>query len=397
MTRITRALFAALLVMTMAVSCTSSSAQPDRTSGPDTSTVTDGNSANGSDGKLVIGSVASLSGSAEAYGTSQQLGVELAAELESREDTLVSVEARDDASSEAGGTEAFSELIEQGVSVILGPTLSPVAAATKPLASAVGVPVLAVTNTTLDIDPDTDSVWRITLSERAMLPQGLTAARQSKGIESAVLVFDATDDYSLGAAAAFRGAAEKSGVSLTGDIGFNPGELTDAGYRRLLTNATEANPDAILFAARSAPATRLLENADALALPQKLIGSNGFNAPDVIMSAGPAAEDLTVVASWNPAVNDPASTTFVAAFTERHGRAPDAFAAQGYAGVQVALAAAKAGGGTSQADIRRGLRLLGTVDTVLGTIMFADNEAVYPAAIQSWRNGSFELIARGTP
>lgn len=397
MTVIPRALFAAIVAVTLTVSCTSSSADPPRTSGSDTSPVTDGNSSGGTDGKLVIGSVASLSGSAEAYGTSQQLGVELAAELEAGGDTAVTVEARDDASSETGGTDSFSELIEQGVSVILGPTLSPVAAATKPLASAVGVPVLAVTNTTLDIDPESDSVWRITLSEQAMLPQGLAAARQDKGIESAVLVFDATDDYSLGAAAGFRVAAEASGVTLTDDLGFNPGELTDAGYRRLLTNATETNPDAILFAARSEPATQLLENTAALALPQKLIGSNGFNAPDVILAAGPAAENLTVVASWNPAVDDPASTNFVAAFTERHGRTPDAFAAQGYAGVQVALAAAEAGGGTSQADIRRGLRLLGTVDTVLGTITFNDNEAVYPAAIQSWRNGDFELIARGTP
>ena len=348
-------------------------------------------------GTLVIGSVASLSGSAQAYGVSQQQGIELAVDREATGTTPVVLEVRDDASSPDDGKGAFRDLIEQGASVILGPTLSPVAAATNPLASAVGVPVLAVTNTTLTIDPAADSVWRITLSEKAMLPQGLAAIRQIEGIDTAVLVADDSDDYSRGAAEGFRTAAAITGVELTAQVTFDSTDFTEPDYLELLAQATGDNPDVVLFAARSEAATRLLAAAESLALPQKLVGSNGFNAPEVLAAAGPSAESLTVVASWNPAIDDASSQDFVAAYTERYGTAPDAFAAQGYAGVQVLMEAVELAGGTSPADVRRGLRMLSSVDTVLGAVTFNGNEAVYPAAIQAYRDGNFELITRGTP
>lgn len=388
------------LVLVAALGCSTSSgddasASGDgiRGAGADTTLANDPNNPS-----LLIGVVASLSGSAQAYGQSQAEGIQLAVENELEgQFPLLAVELRDDASSDEGGTEAFTDLIEQGASVILGPTLSPVAQATNPLASAVGVPVLAVTNTTLTIDPDTDTVWRITLSEQAMLPQGLAAKQELAGIDTVVLVADAVDGYAQGAAAGFRAAVEATGVELLGDIGFDPDGLDEDGYRAVLQEAVATNPDALLLAARSDAATGLLQAAAALELPQQLIGSNGFNAPEVISAAGPSAEDLTVTASWNPAIDDPRSLEFVAAYTERFGRTPDAFAAQGYAAVQVVGAAAQAAGGTSAADIRRGLGLLDSVDTVLGTVSFSGNELVYPAAVQTYRDGSFELVARGTP
>jgi branched-chain amino acid transport system substrate-binding protein len=83
-------------------------------------------------------------------------------------------------------------------------------------------------------------------------------------------------------------------------------------------------------------------------------------------------------------------------FEERYGRSPDAFAAQGYAGIQILVAAARSGGGTSRQAITEGLRRLGEVETVLGTLSFADNEAVYPASIQEYVADRFELLQRGS-
>lgn len=355
-------------------------------------------SATSTDGTLVVGSVASMTGSAQPYGVSQQAGTELAVSAESAAtDVPLRLESADDASTAQTGTEAFNRLISVGASAILGPTLSPVAAVTDPLAQAVGVPVLAVTNTTLDIGAIGDLVWRVTLSERAMIPQTLEVARDLRGVTSAVIVEDGTDDYSRGAAAAYRAGVDAVGIDLLDDITFDPASLDAGGWRQLVAQAAATGADALLLAARSDPAVQLLVAAEAEAITATLVGGNGFNAPDVLSGAGSAADGLLVSASWNPAIDEPESQAFVAAYTARYGTTPDAFAAQGYAGVELLIAAAEAGGGTSRQALATGLTQLGTVDTVLGQVRFEGREAVYGAAVQEVRDGTLGLLARGNP
>jgi branched-chain amino acid transport system substrate-binding protein len=355
-------------------------------------------SASSSNGTLFIGSVASLTGSGEPYGISQVDGTSLAVEIEGETSAYpIEFVSLDDSSAADAGISAFGSLIEQGASVIVGPTLSPVAAKADPLAQAVGVPVLAVTNTTLDITAIGDAVWRISLSERAMLPQGVAAARDLRGVTTAVLISDGTDDYSTGAADGFRSAADAAGVTVLDDVTFDPTELDPSRYRSLISGAVASSPDAILLAARSRPAVDLLVAIQQLGLTETIVGSNGFNTPEVLADAGSAANGMIVTASWNPDIDVAASRTFVERFQTRFLRQPDAFAAQSYAGIQVLMAAVSAGGGTSRQAIANGLGELRQVDTVLGTISFVDNEAVYPAAVQVVADGRFELLTRGTP
>ena len=382
-------LVAAVLIMAGACSAEA----PTESAGAGAAT----DSGTSTNGTLLVGSVASLTGNAAPYGLSQSQGTELAIEVEQAGgDAPISLTSLNDRSSPEGGITAFNTVIEQGAAAILGPTLSPVAAQTDPLAQAVGVPVLAVTNTTLDIAAIGDAVWRVTLSERVMIPQAVEAAKDLRGVRTAVLISDGTDDYSTGAAAAFRDGAQSAGVELSEDIVFDPTTLDEAGYEELITRALQGTPDGLFLAARSTPATNLLLAADATDANVPLVGGNGFNAPEVLVPAGPAAAGLIVAASWNPDIDVEASRTFVRRFEERYGRSPDAFAAQGYAGIQILVAAVRSGGGTSRQAITEGLRRLGEVETVLGTLSFADNEAVYPASIQEYVADRFELLQRGS-
>jgi branched-chain amino acid transport system substrate-binding protein len=230
-----------------------------------------------------------------------------------------------------------------------------------------------------------------------MLPQGLAAARELRGVRTAVLVSDAADGYAVGAAAAFRAGAAAEGIELLGDVTFDPASLDASGYATLLGDAAARAPNALLLAARSTSATNLLLATDGLVLPGTVIASNGFNATDVLTAAGSLADGIVVTASWNPAIDVPASRSFVERYRDRHGADPDAFAAQSYAGVQILVAAARAGNGTSRQAIQSGLRALRSLDTVLGTVTFDQNEAVYPAAVQVVLNGRLELLTRGTP
>lgn len=338
---------------------------------------------------LVIGSVVSETGSGAPYGVTQARGTELAVEqLGLPETALMTV---DDESTDEGGVLAVDSIIAANAAVIIGPTLSPVAAVADPAAQEAGVPVLAATNTTLDVAAIGDHVWRISLSEQTMIPQAIAGAQATGELATAALISQPSDGYSAGAADAFRAGAAQHGVELVADLTYEEGGDLEA----LLTEATAADPDALFLAARSDFAADLLLAIEELELDQRLVGGNGFNAPEVFEAAGDAIDGLIVAASWNPEIDVEMSREFVEAYREAYdGDEPDAFAAQAYAAVQVAAAAARQAGGTTAADIQRGLTELGEIDTVLGRFSFTpEREPTYPAAIQVVEDGRFVLLS----
>ena len=239
---------------------------------------------------LVIGSVLSQTGSAAPYGSSQQQGIELAAdELGFGDAALIIV---DDESTEEAGSLAMDSVLAANVGVVIGPTLSPVAGAADPSAQAAQVPVLAASNTTLDIAAIGDHIWRVTLSETAMIPQAIAGADAEYDLTTAAIISQPSDAYSVGVAEAFRTGAAEHGVEVVADVTYDDGEDVAA----VLTEATAGAPDALFLAARSDFAADLLVSIDELGLEQHLVGGNGFNAPEVFEAAGDAVNGLIVAA-----------------------------------------------------------------------------------------------------
>ena len=332
---------------------------------------------------VVAGSLASITGSASQYGVSQARGASLAA---AQSGTGGSPRARlilaDDQSNNDMGRNQMIAFTGTRVGAVIGPTLSGVAALADPVAVASGIPVLAVTNTTLDITAAGPTVWRICLGENQMIPASVTYARTTKGVRTAALVSVTGDAYSEGAAAQFRTTAAAQGITLVADISMPQGSSTAPSVLATAT-ATAALPQAIFFAARDTDAINLLAaSSDFTGIK---VGGNGYNTPTVITASGASANGLIVSASWNPSKSDAASRAFVTAYARRYpGDQADAFAAQAYAGVQVLRAAVAIGNGTSARAVQRGLVRMHSAKTVLGTIRFPGNsrEATYPATVQ---------------
>jgi branched-chain amino acid transport system substrate-binding protein len=341
--------------------------------------------------EVVGGSLASLTGSGQPYGTSQARGASLAArDSASKGGVRVRLRLADDQSSAVMGTNQVIAFTGARVGAVLGPTLSGVAAAADPVAAAAGIPVLAVTNTTLDLTQAGRTVWRVSLSENRLIPASVTYARTRRAIRSGAIVSVTGDAYSEGAAAAFRAAAASHGITVSAEVSMPTGS-SDAAARALIAEARAGAPDALFFAARSTDAVRLA--VAATGFPGVKVGGNGYNPPDVLGAAGASTDGMIVSASWNPHRRDAASRTFVRAYRARFGSVPDAFAAQGYAGVQLLEAAAARGRGGTPERVLNGLRAVRAVPSVLGTMRFTPGarEAVYPATVQQVRGGRLLL------
>jgi branched-chain amino acid transport system substrate-binding protein len=341
----------------------------------------------GTTGSMAVASIASSTGSASAYGIAQQNGTVLA--VNELADGSIRLNTYDDLSDPQAGTDAMKRALSEGASVVLGPTLSPVAAAADPFAQATGVPVLGVTNATLDMAAIGSLIWRVSLSENAMVSASVQYAESKKSVKTATLIWEPSDGYSAGSAASFRAAAKANGITITNEQTYVDGSTA---VGAVAGAALASSPDAVFFALRSAVADDfLVATASTKALR---VGGNGFNSAAVVASSGAGADGLIVSGSWN--INSPnaMSKKFVEAYTKANNVAPDSFAAQGYAAIQVLLAAMKKAKTASSADIQVALSKIGTVETVLGPFGFdAQNEPTYPAAVQIVQGGVFTLAS----
>lgn len=345
-----------------------------------------------------VGFVFSETGAAAVYGASQRRGAALAVETLNAAagpgDPRIQALFADDASAATVGEKTFRKLIRsEKVVCLVGPTLSGTAFAADPIAQHDGVPVLGVSNTAEGITAIGDFVFRDSLTEAVVIPSTIHAVKTRLGITSAALLYQTADAYTLGAAQAFRDGLAAEGIPLLQEETFAKG---DTDFTAQLTAIRDLGPGALLVASFAAEGAAIVKQARALGIPAgvTIIGGNGLNSPAFLIGAGVDGEGVIVGAAWNPELPAPESQAFVSAFTLRYGIAPDQFAAQAYAGVQIVHHALVAAGAVDDPDaIRAALAGIDGLPTVLGPFTFTPaRDADHPPVVQVVHGGAFTLF-----
>jgi branched-chain amino acid transport system substrate-binding protein len=338
-----------------------------------------------------VGAALSLTGAAASYGEVQRQGLELAAaELNEKGGVTYDLQVEDDATDPRQGITIFEQFVNDDVSVIIGPTLSNTAKQTDPVAQEGETPVLGVSNTAAGITEIGDYIFRNSLTEDQVIPQAIAGAKEELGLEKVVVLYSNDDAFTESGYQAFKTALEENGIEIADTLTFSK---ADTDFRAVLTQAKEANPDALVMSALIEAAVPLVTQARELGIDVPIIGGNGFNSPVLIRDAGEAAEGVIVGAAWNSASDNPLNADFISAYTEEYGQAPDQFAAQAYTGLKLIDEAVRADCNATLEAIKENLGELEDVPTVLGEFSITDTrDADHPAVVQIVRDGKFAVL-----
>ena len=341
--------------------------------------------------EVPIGAVLSLTGAAASYGESQQRGLELAAaQLADKGGVTYDLRIEDDQTDPRQGITLFDQFVSDGVSLIIGPTLSNAAVQADPIAQEAGVPVLGISNTAAGVTEIGDYVFRNSLTEQAVIPQTIATATEEFGLQDVVVMYSNDDAFTESGYEAFSAALEEQGVTVSETITFSK---ADTDFRALLTQAQQSDPDALVVSALIEAAIPLVTQARELGIDVPIIGGNGFNNPRLMADAGQAAEGVVVGAAWNSASDNPENTAFLADFEAEYGAQPDQFAAQAYAGLMLVDQAVRANCAADRESLKEALGALQNVPTVLGEFSIDENrDAVHPAVVQVVQNGTFAVL-----
>jgi len=344
-----------------------------------------------------IGLATSKSGAANFYNPQQTQGAQLAVDQFNatggfqggRQKIQLIVE--DDGSVRDQGITVFKKFIEQDkVTVILGPTLSAVAAGAHPVAQAAGVPVIAISNTGLGIVGKCDYgpcdwIFRASLGEQSAVPETVKAATSKLGLKKVVIIYG-DGKFELDDLAIFRDAFKANGVTVAKEI---PYRATDVDFAPFVTAAKAENPDAIVASSLAGPAGKILDEVAKQLPAKRVIGGNGLNSSALLPNAN--AGLMIVGTAWSKASTDKANQDFIAAYKAKYNADPDQFAAQSYTAMLVLIEAMKKTTRMSDKEqVKKALESVSLSATPLGAFSFTpEHDVKQPTFVMTVKDKQF--------
>ena len=353
---------------------------------PDASQITDPSE------EISIGVVLPLTGRlADSFGQSMQQGFELALnEINSAQSNGAKFKfiIKDDQSTVEGAAEAFNALIQEGVSVILGPELSSQTEVTFPIAQENQVVAISPTSAARGLSALGDFVFRVSLTTDAIIPGGIEVTHPKLGYQKAATLYDEVDVFSTDSDAAAREVLAAKGIEVVATETFKGG---DTDFSEQLSRIQTLDPD-VIFVSCLAP-----EKPGILMQGHQL----GISAPFIVRTltaanveaAGAAAEGAITFVGWGTAVDTPGNKAFVENYSAEFGIEPANYAARSYAALHILAEAVANAQSTDPAAIRDALANIKNLDTIFGKFSFnADGDAVYDVKVLIVKDGELVIF-----
>jgi branched-chain amino acid transport system substrate-binding protein len=349
-----------------------------------------------------IGALFARTGGLESLAVPSQRGVELrAAEANAAGGVLgrpVEIVVRDTASSPDGAAAATRELLELGVSALVGFVDADPAISGGRLAQEAGVPLMVAGATSPRLPGDIgDNLFLACFGDNAQAAAGVDYLVGTLGARRVYVLAARGHEYTDLLSAYAAQALKDRGATVAGAGQY---ELAKVAATVPLEAIRSAQADAVYIAGMAEGSAELVRTLREAGIDLPLMAGDGFDTP-LLLDAGSAADG---VAFTTHTLLDPpagaAAEHFAKSYEAKFGRAPEnAFAALGYDALGLLLDAIARAGSPAPAAIRQALAATSGFAGVTGTIGYADGRRIpdKPVAVVAIRDGKPTLAAAITP
>lgn len=313
---------------------------------------------------------------------------------ESYEVKLVEVDNKSD---KTEAVTAAQNLVNAGVSAVIGSYGSGVSIAAGPTFEDAQIPAVGASCTNPQVTEGNDYYFRVCFLDPF---QGTVMANYAiqNGAKTAAVITQLGDDYSSGLGAFFVDAFNRLGgaESVVAQEQFQTNQ-TD--FKAILTNIKAKNPEVIFAPSSITTAPLIIKQARELGIKAPIMGGDTWENATIIENAGVDAEGIVLSTFFDeaePATDEAAN--FIAGFKQYlkdngQDEIIPAVSALGYDAYITVLEAIKAAGSTEGPAIRDALTGV-SVEGVTGSISFdATGDANKDMAfIKTVENGAFKFL-----
>ncbi len=345
-----------------------------------------------SDEEFQLGLVLPLTGSLEAVGNAVKNASELALEEINQTAPLnISFVVEDSASTAEGAVTAFNNLIEQGVTAIIGPVTSSASEQAFPIAQESGILTLSPLAAAGGLSEIGDYVFQANLTTDVVIPNGVALTQASLGYQNVAILVDTNDLFSQSAYEVLLDSFEAQNINV---VATETLVTDDTDFSAQLGRIQDAEPDAIFISTLPLEGVGILQQAKELGLSDesRFIIPFAFSTDEIAL-AQDAAEGVITFSTWTSFAPNPGNQAFVDAYSTTYGTEPSRFLAQGYASVYIFAQALQNATSTDAADLRDALADIQNLDTILGQFSFDETgKAIYNPIMLVVNNAQFEVF-----
>lgn len=364
-----------------------------------------GGSGNGSSDEgdsYTIGMFAPLTGFAAGDGESAKTAANLAVDTVNASGGIdgkkVTLKVYDDASKPDQAATLIRKMIQQDkVDVVVSGSYSAQTRAVAPVVAQANKLMLVGYAVDPKITEAGPSIWRV--GELATI-QGKVGGELVTGKLAAkkVAILQVDNDFGSSLVSSFKPYIKSKGATVVYEAKY---PLDEKDYRPILASAAAANPDVIYAPGYYNNAADILKQAKESGVKAQIVGVEGYDSPDLIKLAGPAANGVIITTELNRDSDSEVVQKFIAAYLKASGGRPaDAVAAEVYDATLIAMDALKWAGSNETDKLVSALKSHSNSEfpnSVTKIIAFDSNRnAIRPGLAQIVTNGEFHFYAEFT-
>ena len=349
------------------------------------------------DAEIPIGMAVALTGPfAEPYGLPMKRGFELAQEeinmLTEANITFVPVDAQ---STVEGGVAAVQQLVDHGLSAIVGIGVSTHLKEAFPIAQENGVVAFSSISAAAGLSSIGDYIFRAGLATNILHPNGVVKTQEQLGYTKVAAIYDAADTYAMSSNQEIAKALQASGVEILTAETFQSG---DTDFTVQLTNIMDMAPEALFISALAPEMVQIIVQAREIGIPASVHLIVPDLTADEAQKVGAAAEGAIAFTNWSSTSDAPGNQAFVQNYRAKYGIDPEPWAAQSYATLYILANAISNAESTDSAAIRDALAQTMDFPTILGNFSFDPNgEAMYDPVVLMVKDGELHAFEATAP
>lgn len=315
-----------------------------------------GDKAASSTGETVfkIGTSGPLTGAAAAYGDAVNKGAQIAVdEINAAggiNGTMIEFKMEDDEHDAEKAVNAYNNLKDWGMQIMMGAVTSAPCIAIEAEASADNMFLITPSGTAVDCITGTNA-FRLCFSDPA---QGLKSAEyigMNNLASKVAIIYDSSDPYSAGICENFKAEAANQSFEVVATEAFTADSKTD--FKVQLQKAKDSGADLLFLPVYYQEASLILQQANDVGYAPKIFGCDGFDGLlDVENFDLSLTEGVMLLTPFAADAQDEATKKFVAAYAEKYNNeVPIQFAADAYDAIYVIKAAIEESGATADMSV----------------------------------------------
>ena len=341
-----------------------------------------------------MGVYGAQTGDQAAFGTSTVQGVRIAAEEINAAGGILGRKIRLVVEDDQGRADEAASVVTKlvtsdGVIALIGENSSNQSLAGAPIAQREGVPMISPSSTNPSVTEKGDYIFRVCFTDPYQGKALAAFVRNDLKLDSAAIIIDRKNDYSVGLAAVFKKEFEGAGGKVVAEQSYAGG---DTEFRPQLTTIKSKAPQVLFIPGFYTEVGQIAIQARDLGLNVPLVGGDGWDSPAVIQIGGKSIEGSYFSDHYFVGDSRPVVKNFVTRYQKLYGAKPEATAALGYDALHIFANAAKRAGSLDRKAIRDQIAATKDYQGVSGTIsMGADRNPIKPVAMIKIENGQMNF------